>query len=438
MKIYNEINSGESMKKNKKVFYGWFIVFGGVIIMAFATPMINNINTLFVVPISNDLGVSRSIYIISNTITSIACIIASIIFGRIINSKNLKKIQIFSTIILAFSYGSYAFAKNIQQIYIAAFFMGFSYMAAGMIPASIIVTNWFHKKRGLAISIVLAGIGIGAAILSTIINTLMLQYSWQVARIVIALMLVVVTMPVILFVMKDSPEKMGLKPYGYELTEKQSEADTDYDAGDNIPLEMIMKNRFTYLFIVGVIGSGIVCGGAMQNLGPFFTDIYSSVFASMIISLYSFTSIFGKLILGWLSDRFGNIVSLLFGCITFGTSFILMSFYTQSIVLMALAAILFGIGYSIGSVNLNLITLSIYGKINYSKMLSYSKSIQHIGMGIGPLLFSTVYDRTNSYKIVWVFSLLVTIIVFITLSISCIDSIKLRLNYSKVNNNADV
>lgn len=420
--------------KKYEIYYGWWIVIGGTVIMAFATPMINALSTLFIIPISDDLGISRSSFIITSTITSIASIMSSFVIGRYINFKNIKKIQVCSTLVLALSYGSYAFAQKIGHIYIASLFMGFSYMLAGMLPISIMVSNWFEQKRGLAMSIVLSGVGIGAAIFSPLITVIMTNYSWRMSRIFVALTLVLVTIPIILFVMKTTPEEIGLKPYGYffeGLIDNKLKGNVNFEIDNNIILKEFIKNRYFYLFMLGVVTSGIVCGGAMQQIGPFFTDLYSPTYAGMIISIYSFSAIFGKLILGWLYDRFDNIISLVFGCFAFGVSFILMAFCGQSMISMIIAAIFFGAGNSIGSININLITFSIFGRKYYSKMLSISKSVQQIGMAIGPPLLSSMYDRTNSYKVVWIISIFVTFIVLIAWCVSCKNSTKLHLDQHK-------
>ena len=81
-------------------------------------------------------------------------------------SKNLakgdmKKIMTISIIGYAACYASYSFATSPIHLYISALLLGVFYLNATLIPVSMMVTNWFVKQRGLAMSLAMAGIGVG-------------------------------------------------------------------------------------------------------------------------------------------------------------------------------------------------------------------------------------------------------------------------------------
>ena len=149
-------------------------------------------------------------------------------------------------------------------------------------------------------------------------------------------------------------------------------------------------------------------------MGPFVTDNHTQIIASYMIALYSFSAIFGKLLLGYIYDRFGNSMSMIFGGGMFTLAYVLMTFFPKSIILMAMAATAFGIGNSVGSVNINLVTYGIFGRNNYSKILPFVKSIQQVGMASGPILVSLLFEKFKGYFLP--FSLSIFLTVFLTFS----------------------
>lgn len=374
--------------KERKIFYGWWIVLGGALSIAITTTLVNTINSLYVIPISEEMGLTRSTYLVTSTITSIAAIFAAPVSGRFMNKKNMKTIQLAAVVIMALAYSSFAIASSVWHLYMASLVIGLVYMSIAMLPISVMIANWFEKKQGLAMSIVLAGIGIGGAVLSPVTTWLILNYGWRMSRLYLSALFLAANLVPILFILKPAPEEMGLQPYGFaqgddkEKTKKLPE----HDVGIRIPMEAAKKKSFYFLLMLGMITSGIACSGGMQHLGPFTTDLHGPIFASMIISLYSFSAIFGKLLLGWLHDRYGNNASMMFGGGMFALSYLIMAFFGQSQIAMIIAALIFGTGNSIGSVNANLVTYSVFGR-GCSKSLKLKRKESPSGFNPGEILF---------------------------------------------------
>ena len=101
-----------------------------------------------------------------------------------------------------------------DSLYISSFFTGIFFLNAALIPVSMMITNWFVKKRGLAMSIAMAGIGVGGTIFSPIITTLLEYYGWRHTYQIMALIILVLAFPAAFFLLRKSPQDMGLLPYG--------------------------------------------------------------------------------------------------------------------------------------------------------------------------------------------------------------------------------
>lgn len=187
------------MKKNK-IFYGWWVVLGCVLITTTMVPPIMALSNKFLIQVTTDMGISRSAFTLANTILQGLGIFISPFVSKKLATGNMKKIQSISVIGFAVSYASYALAQSAFHLYISAFFVGIFFLNSTMIPVSMMVTNWFVKKRGLAMSIAMAGIGLGGTIFSPLLTILLNNYGWRKTYVIMALIILVVALPTSLFI----------------------------------------------------------------------------------------------------------------------------------------------------------------------------------------------------------------------------------------------
>ena len=66
------------------------------------------------------------------------------------------------------------------------------------------ITNWFAKKRGLAMSIAMAGIGVGGTIFSPIVTMLLGKYGWRHTYQIMALIVLVIALPAAFFILRKT------------------------------------------------------------------------------------------------------------------------------------------------------------------------------------------------------------------------------------------
>ncbi|MFW7433836.1 MFS transporter [Vagococcus carniphilus] len=274
-----------------------------------------------------------------------------------------------------------------------------SYLNAAIIPVSIIITNWFQKKRGLAMSIAMAGIGVGGFIFSPLVTMWLSHYGWRTTYFIFAAIILTVCLPVSLFLIKKQPSDKGLQPYGAD------EVDANQTKAVKQQLTISTKESFTKSFfiilIIGMICNGIINSGALGQFPPALEELHGPAISASIISLYSLIGVGGKLLLGWINDKFGIKVSILFGCTAFALAFVCILF-GQNIIFAYSMAIVFGLGNAIGTVIPPLVTSAIYGPEQYGDVYGYVSSATQIGLSIGSLAVAATFDMTGSYSSAWV------------------------------------
>ena len=398
--------------ERKKIYYGWFVVFGCLMITCTMVPPIMALSNKFLIQVTGELQISRSAFTLANTILQGLGIFLSPIVSARLARGNMKRIQTVSIIGFVLSYASFSLATNVIHLYISSFFTGIFFLNASLIPVSMMITNWFVKKRGLAMSIAMAGIGVGGTIFSPVITWLLGAYGWRSTYRIMALIILVLALPAALFILRKRPEDMGLLPYGSEDAAIQDAASKRIPKKADIVFPLSVKESrtklFFILFIFGMLCNGLINTGSLGHFPPAIEELQGPQVQALIISMYSMIGIFGKLVLGWLNDRFGGVVSNAFGCITFALSFIFILF-GRNISMLYIMAFLFGLGDAIGTVTPPLITSAIFGAEKYGEAYGIANSFTQIGLSLGALMVAAVYDTSGSHNTAWILLIILTL-----------------------------
>ena len=182
--------------KNSKIFYGWWVVLGCVLITTTMVPPIMSLSNKFLIQVTTEMNISRGAFTLANTIVQGLGIFISPIVSKNLAKGNMRKIQSISIIGFVLAYASYSLAKSPIHLYMSSFFVGLFYLNSTLIPVSMMVTNWFVEKRGIAMSVTMAGIGLGGTIFSPIVTNLLQNYGWRHTYLIMAGIILVVALPV--------------------------------------------------------------------------------------------------------------------------------------------------------------------------------------------------------------------------------------------------
>lgn len=424
---------------NKKIFYGWWIVAACVFIMGILHPLITTCWGLYVKPITKDMGFTRSAFGICSTIISAVTVFISPYLGKWLANKNTRLIHIICVIGLATSYASFSLAKTITHFYISAFFMGAFSCGAVALPISIVITNWFVKKRGLAISIALAGSGFGGAIISPIMANIIQNYGWRRSYLIFAGAMLIISLPMIL-ILKKSPETMGLKAYGADEIDATTQKTTAPKVEVNITLEEAKKHGFFWIYLFGMFSLCFVGFGSLSQLAAFLADAHGSAFAAAVLSLFLIFVTIGKISLGWVYDKFGTRIGTSYICIVFALSIACMLF-PQFKPLMYVMAFLYGLGISTGTVCPPVITAAMFGSKHYGEIYGYVNLSVYLGAALSVPAIAIIYDKTGSYQVAWLLCIVLIILSLICLlysDVKCRSLIGNQINMEQSNRQTSV
>lgn len=381
------------MNKKGGIFYGWWILLAGFMIMTFLYAPIANLISLFTKPVTEELGFGRAEFTSYYTVMATTAMITAPIAGRLMKMMNIKLYMSLFTILGAGAYIGFSFATELTHFLIFAVPMGMGLAGAGLIPVSVLITNWFNTKRGLSLGIALSGTGFGAMILSPLMTWIIAEHGWRTAYLTIAVLILAIVVPLVIFVIKLSPADMGLLPLGEEKAVT--------NAPEKVLVGLTQKEAFKsvsfWTLCLGIVVGGVVVNSMILHLIPYLTDIGTPPQqAALLLSLAASMVIAAKLLVGRLYDKLGLIKTLTF----IVTSDIICFLFLMKGNLL-IPGILFTVFSALGSTAVTVtpayLTAALFGEKEYSSKYGIVSLFTSLGAAIAPIVSGLIYNINHSY-----------------------------------------
>ncbi|MDR2833613.1 MAG: MFS transporter [Streptococcaceae bacterium] len=389
--------------EKKKLFYGWWVVIGCMILMASIGPISIPLTTMYLIPITEEFEISRSAFLIINTLMQALGILFAPILSKAMGKGSVKKFQIFGVIGFVLTYFMNSFAPNIWFLYITGMFQGLFFFMTGAIPANMLISKWFVTKRGLATSLGFAGFGIGGFVMSPILSFLLEDFGWRMTYRIVAMIVLAVALPAAIFLIKDTPQEKNLLPLGFRkgITQTSKTSVTDEDEVQlPVSAKQALKKNYFRLLLFGMFLSAFVGAGSSTHFAPALGEFHSPGHTASVLSLFSITGVIGKLLMGWLLDKVGITKSIIFG----GTCFVFCMFFliqSQTLAMAYLMAIAFGLGSGLGTVIPPVLFARVFKPSEFPAVFGYSSSAVQVGLATGALTVAFLYDIYSSYRLAW-------------------------------------
>lgn len=392
------------MNERSRIFYGWWVVLGGALLLAVIGPAAVTLANVYQTAVAAELGVSEAAFTISNSIILGVGIFLPPFITKMYSQGNFKRFFIISVIIYAAAYASLGLVNNIWTFYLLAVFVGYGYAATSLIPVSMLINNWFANKQGLAMSIAMAGLGVGGSLFSAPLNYMMANFGWRVSYMVSGLIIALISIPVMLFIIKVKPSDIGEVVDGVPrdsgaLTEIEKDNRTD-QTNVQSPFSVIKSQPFFYALIIGGVLVGLANNGGLGQFPPYMQNLHGYQRAATITSIYAGVGIGGKILLGLISDKFGPSAATGFGSFILTFAFIT-AMFAQNYSLALLMALLFGTANSVGTVLGPLVVTNMVSKDNFGVVYGYFQSSFQLGMTFASVLVATIAQLTGSYNLGW-------------------------------------
>ncbi len=363
-------------------------------IAASSIGMLTNSAGVFYSPVAAALEVGRGAFALH---TSLCTLLAG--FLSPVAARLMKKfpIRLLLTIGILFSCGSTALMSvthSIWGFYVLGLAKGIGFAFCTLMPITTIIGNWFEARRGMATGIALAFSGLGGAIFSPMLTSLIQSAGWEKAYLLSAVISVALALPGLL-TLHYTPEEIGLAPYGGRprpLRQESGKADKTAPKV-NVIGPALWFLCFLTLFNTAITGIAQHFPGISESWG-----MASQVGAAMI-SAGMVGNIVSKLLIGVLSDKIGPFAACrTMMCTNLAALTILLLVAPRASAVALAAAFFYGAVYSVSATGLPLLTRRLFGE-NYASAFSVVTLFTNTGSAFSLTIVGLIYDLTGGYTL---------------------------------------
>jgi sugar phosphate permease len=265
------------------------------------------------------------------------------------------------------------------------------YVTGGPLPNQVMLSRWFDAGRGRAMGIAYLGIGVGGALVPLLAHALTEALGWRTALRVIGVLMIAVAFP-LAFLVRE-PEAGGK---GEARTPRSAAPEAGAAVSDSI-LDVLRQPAF-YLLALGSMASIGAVGGTSQNLKLYFAMDRGMAQgrAAWLMSVVLIGSIAGRLLMGWLADRWPRKrVMLLVYLIVAGSIPLLWA--APSPLTLGAAAVTFGIGLGGDYMIIPLMAADLFGLRRMGRVMGIVLTADGVAEAVVPMAVATLRDRSGSY-----------------------------------------
>jgi len=388
-----------------KIFYGWWIVCG-VFFVAAVVPTGRYILSALFPFIQGETGWSRQVLGVAFSIHFWVYAVMSVLAGRMVDSLGGKITIFIGGVLLFVGLALLSLANQVWHIYLV--FGGI--LSAGLsmtffVPDLTLIRKWFTKRAGLATGFVTVGISLGLALIIPTITHLSAHFGWRRVCLTSGISIGAVIILVSFFVLKNTPESMGLMPDGEKNEDipgtkrnETKELSLNTDHKEWTVSSSIRSFNFLNLFIAYSV-MGIALQGLMAHIFMWGVDLGLSPSQSGIIMIaLAIPSIPLRIIGGWLGDRFGKRKVLVWFNILTAAVWFSGWCYISDITSFIIFTILMGSCYTAPMSLYTPFLGDLFGRISIGTLMGILTFGHGIIGSLGPISWGWIADQTGSYR----------------------------------------
>lgn len=385
------------MAKNaqKSIHHAWWIMVSCCAMMITAIGINGTVQSIFLKPVSDSLGCGigeLSLYITIRSLVSTAFIP---IAAKLTLKYDLRMVLSMAFAVQGLCLASMGSFTSLYQFYIFGGIGGAASAFVFFLPVPMLISHWFSAKTGTVLGISMAFSGVGGAIFTPLGSYIIQTFGWRTAYPFLGFAGIAITLPFTLFVIRRTPAEKGLLPYGQ--TAKTNETAAPKELAGIMAKDALKMPAF---YLVAFFALAVNLTGAIVMHLPNLTQSKGFSFTSAAIATSFFTVgiIFGKLALGYLSDRIGTRNAIVCIASVGILSIVIMFFNSRIVSLHFFGTFCLGVCTSLATLGAPLAVPARFGMKDYTTIFSYISTVCALASAFGTTVYGFVYDKTGSYN----------------------------------------
>ena len=391
----------------RPIFYGWVIVSVAFVTMGIGVNARTAFSLLFP-PIVDEFGWERGVTAGAFSFGFLVSAVLTPTLGRIMDRAGPRTVMELGVALMGAGLLLAPLTSEPWHLYLTlGVLVGGGSVCLGYSGQSLFLPNWFVRRRGLAMGLAFAGVGIGSITLLPWLQLLIESAGWRAACVAMGLLVLVVLVPINLLLRKR-PQDVGLQPDGDAAPAQDVAArpasnvvDAAWAAVDWTLGRAMRTARFWW------IAFGYFCGlyawyAVQVHQTKYLIEVgFTPIVAAWALGLVSLAGIPGQIALGHLSDRIGREWVWTASSLGFVVCYLALILLQQSpteLLLYVMIAAQGVLGYGLTSI-FGAIVAEIFEGRHYGSIFGTLMLAAILGGAAGPWVTGALYDLLGSYTL---------------------------------------
>lgn len=378
-------------------FYGWTVLaVAGLGLFASGAGQ-SHIFSVFIGPIGGDLGLSKAAIGSAYGIATLGAALCLPYIGRLLDRFGARRTT--AVVVLLFGAACLALGAAANLVWLAAGFAALRCLGMGalMLGSTNLVSQWFSRRRGFALSLMALGFAASLAIHPPLGQYLVETVGWRRAWVVLGLLTWALLLPPILLLVHDRPEDKGLRPDGDPPETPVAGADSSATTALNgLTLRGALGTPAFY-----IVGAGFFTTTMMATALHFYqvsilgAQGVAVEIAARVFPVSALTMVVAMPFVGRLFDRWRTRHVFAGGLLVTGGALVGVTL-VHDILTAVLYAMLFGINNASTMTLFGYMWPRYFGRRHLGSIQGMGQMIGALGASLGPLPVGLAFDLTGS------------------------------------------
>jgi MFS family permease len=386
--------AGRLSARSLPFYYGWVVFAVTFFIYAFMFGLRYSVGVFFT-PVQQEFGWTTAMTASAVTVFFWVYAFSAPAVGRLAERVGVRGTVLVGGLLLGGGGALVSFVTELWHLYLFWGVIAAMGAAALYVAPTMVLSRFFHRKRGRAVGWSSVGVSVGQAVIIPTVAVVIQEWGWRIAIRTLGLAVVAMTSVVGYLFLREDPESMGLQVDGED---PGSEADDDstaareYTPGEALRTRSFRLVALSYFFCIGGVIS--ILTFAVPHMIMVGIDPIEASRAFGVIGLMSAT---GSFLFGIVSDRLGRKATILATTGGIAVSFLTASVLPPSLILLYAWAVLYGLTYGGAPEQYAAIITDYFGRRHGATLFGFLTLAGGLGGGLFPLIGGWLVDRTGAY-----------------------------------------
>lgn len=392
------------MARGRGEFYGWWIVAASFVTLFITVGIGLYVPPVFLVPLQVEFGWSRAAIAGGSAVAALVSGLVSPLVGVWIDRYGSRAVMVTGAVLMGATFGLLSLLHSLWQLYLLNGLAAVGITCTAWIPNQTLISNWFTRKRGLAMGVALTGIGFGGLVMAPLAGALIVHAGWRTAFAALGALILVIVTAVVATLVRSRPAEMGLQPDGVVFDPSNASAfsgagDGDTQAWQGLDLSASVRTGAFWVLSTANLLAVFASLSIIAHLVAFLNDKgFGSEAAAGALGLTVGASVGGRVLFGFLADRFNKRDIMIIGLLLFSIATLLL-FRIRTVGALPAFIVLFGMALGGTAVLTPLLVGEWFGLLAFGKILGLIMISATLGAALGPVLTGRIYDLTGSYHL---------------------------------------